>query len=156
MNPHSHSVPVKHTIHYTLLLCVRADTHICNFLHTVHHVPQICILYAYMNVIKCVLIQMQHTMCVCHMCGYAWVHLYALYLCVCVCVCGRMGGILTYQCCSVTSSLYESGLLKTNWIYGQFGRYLRHGVCVCVCVCARVCVRERGSPQKTSFPEHRH
>ena len=63
-------------------------------------------------------------------------------LCVCVCVgvCGRMGGILTYQCCSVTSSLYESGLLKTNWIYGQFGRYLRHGVCVCVCVCVRACV----------------
>lgn len=39
------------------------------------------------------------------------------------------GAILTHHCCSVTSSLYESGLLKTPWIYGQFGHYLTDGVC---------------------------
>ncbi len=57
--------------------------------------------------------------------------------CVCLCVCGKMEAILTHQCCSVTSSLYESGLLKTHWIYGQFESDLRHGVCMCTCACVK-------------------
>lgn len=37
MNPHSHSVPVKHTIHNTLGQCVHVNRHTYGSEHTAHY-----------------------------------------------------------------------------------------------------------------------
>lgn len=66
---------------------------------------------------------------------------------MCLCLCSLTEAKLTHQCWSVTSSLYESSLLKTHWIYGQFGTIFV-SVCLSVYVCVCVCVWACSIPQR--------
>lgn len=110
MNPHSHSVPVKYTIHNTLAGCVSTQA----------LVPACCTMCASVSAALCVLedtctVSIYECDRVCSPAVYS----------VCSCIqisttCANSRTTLTHQCCSVTSSLFDCRLLKTQWVYGQF------------------------------------